>query len=101
MSPKDICKAINILRKKRSKGVFNIASGKSTLLRDIAIYICKKFKKKCSFKNNKTTFLVANINKLKKLGFISKENFYKNLNDIIKTANKKHEKHCNHNTDIK
>lgn len=81
---KDICNAINILRKNKSTGIYNIASGKSFFLVDIAKYISKKFNKICKFKKNKKTFLIGNINKLKKLGFNNSENFYQNLNKIIK-----------------
>jgi nucleoside-diphosphate-sugar epimerase len=81
---KDICNAINILSKNKSTGIYNIASGKSFSLEDIAKYISKKFNKICKFKKNKKTFLIANINKLKKLGFYISENFYQHLNIIIK-----------------
>jgi UDP-glucose 4-epimerase len=83
-SLKSICRAINILEKNTSKGVYNIGSGKYFLLEDIAKYICKKFNKKFLFKENKNTFLIANINKLNKLGFVSNENFYRHLNFLIK-----------------
>jgi UDP-glucose 4-epimerase len=84
LSSKSICKAIDILSKNRSKGIYNISSGKSFLLQDIANYISKKFNRKCKFKKNKKTFLIGNVNKLNKLGFINNENFYKLLDNIIK-----------------
>jgi len=84
LSLKGICRAINILKKNNSVGIYNIASGKSFLLEDIAKYICKKFKKKCKFKKNKKSFLIGNINKLKKIGFSNNENFYKIIDQIIK-----------------
>ena len=83
-SVKSISRAINALRKNKSTGIYNIASGKSFLLEDIAKYICKKFNKKFIFKKNKKTFLIGNINKLNKLGFNNNENFYSHLNFIIK-----------------
>ena len=83
-SLKSISRAINTLRKNKSTGIYNIGSGKSFLLEDIAKYICKKFNKKFIFKQNKKTFLIGNINKLNKLGFNNKENFYSHLNFIIK-----------------
>jgi nucleoside-diphosphate-sugar epimerase len=83
-SLKSICRAINILEKNASTGVYNIGSGKYFLLEDIAKYICKKFNKKFVFKKNKKTFLIANINKLNKLGFVCNENFYRHLNFLIK-----------------
>ena len=83
-SLKKISRAINTLRKNKSTGIYNIGSGKSFLLEDIAKYICKKFNKKFIFKQNKKTFLIGNINKLNKLGFNNNENFYSHLNFIIK-----------------
>jgi nucleoside-diphosphate-sugar epimerase len=83
-SLKSISRAINILRKNNARGIYNIASGKSFLLEDIAKYICKKFNKKFTFKKNKKTFLIGNINKLNKLGFVNNENFYRHLSYIIK-----------------
>ena len=83
-SLKNISRAINTLRKNKSTGIYNIGSGKSFLLEDIAKYICKKFNKKFIFKQNKKTFLIGNINKLNKLGFNNNENFYSHLNFIIK-----------------
>ena len=85
-SLKSISRAINTLRKNKSTGIYNIGSGKSFLLEDIAKYICKKFNKKFIFKQNKKTFLIGNINKLNKLGFNNKENFYSHLNFIIKNS---------------
>ena len=85
MSLKKICTAINILRKSNATGIYNIASGKSFLLEDIAKYISNKFNKNCKFKKNKKTFLIGNINKLNRIGFSSKENFHKILDKIIKT----------------
>ena len=85
-SLKSISRAINTLRKNKSTGIYNIGSGKSFLLEDIAKYICKKFNKKFIFKQNKKTFLIGNINKLNKLGFNNNENFYSHLNFIIKKS---------------
>ena len=48
--------------------IINIASGKAICLKDIAIQISNHYKKKIIFKDNdKKTYLVANINKLKKI----------------------------------
>ena len=85
LSLKKICTAINFLRKSNATGIYNIASGKSFLLEDIAKYISNKFNKNCKFKKNKKTFLIGNINKLNRIGFSSKENFHKILDKIIKT----------------
>lgn len=89
LSLKSISNAINILSKKKSIGVYNICSGNSFLLQDIAKYISKKFNKKCEFEKNKKTFLIGNANKLNKLGFQNNENFYKCLDQIIKINRQK------------
>jgi UDP-glucose 4-epimerase len=83
-SIKSICRAINILKKNKSEGIYNICSGRPILLEDIAKHICDKFNKKFIFQQNKKTFLIGNINKLNKLGFVNKENFYTHLNFLIK-----------------
>ena len=85
-SLKSISRAINTLRKNKSTGIYNIGSGKSFLLEDMAKYICKKFNKKFIFKKNRKTYLIGNINKLNKLGFNNNENFYSHLNFIIKNS---------------
>ena len=77
----DISKIIFCLFKKNFKGIINIASGRSIYLKDIAIYISKLYKKKIEFKDNiNKTYLVANINKLKK---IYKKNIIKNFKKLI------------------
>ena len=77
----DISRIIFCLYKKKFKGIINIASGKSIYLKDIAIYISKHYKKKVEFKDNvKKTYLVANIDKLKK---IYKKKLIKNFNELI------------------
>ena len=85
-SLKNICNAVNILAKNKSIGIYNVGSGKSFLLEDIAKYICKKFNKKFIFKKNNKTYLIGNINKLAKLGFVNNENFYRHLSYIIKNS---------------
>jgi len=77
ISMKDIARIIFILYKKKFCGIINIASGKAICLKDIAIQISNHYKKKIIFKDNdKKTYLVANINKLKK---IYKKDLVKNL----------------------
>ena len=77
----DISKIIYFLYKKNFKGIINIGTGKSTLLKEIAKIICKKYNKKYEFKDNKKdTYLVANNNKLKK---IYKLNIQQNIESII------------------
>ena len=67
---KDIVLAIKVLFNKKCKGIYNIGSGKKINLKNIALMIAKKNKKKIYFeKNNKVTYLISNINKIKKLGW--------------------------------
>jgi UDP-glucose 4-epimerase len=81
ISMKNISEIILCLYKKKFKGIINIASGKAIYLKDIAKYISKKYKKKIEIKDNtKKTYLVANINKLKK---IYKKKITKNLKELI------------------
>ena len=63
----DLCKAINILKNKRSEGIFNIGSGKVTRLLDI-LKLINKNKKILHDKNQIKTSLIANISKIK-VGF--------------------------------
>ena len=68
ISMNDISKIIFYLYKKKFNGIVNIGSGKAILLKDIATAISKYYNKKIEFKDNKKkTYLVANINKLKRL----------------------------------
>lgn len=79
----DICRAVNMLRKKKSVGIFNIGTGKSVNLLDI-VKIINKNKKIISFKKNKVkTKLVANISKIKKIGFNPKFDIKKIVLDLI------------------
>ena len=76
----DICRSINFLFKKRSTGVFNIGSGKRTSLMQVVNILNKNKDKKIIYKNSfKKTSIVANVNKIKRLGF--KPNF--NIKRII------------------
>ena len=69
ISMSDISKIIFILLKKNFKGIINIATGKKIHLKKIAKIICKKYKKNnFTFVDNiNPTFIIANINKLKKI----------------------------------
>ena len=70
----NISSAIKILHQKKKTGVFNIGSGKSFFLKDIAQLIAKKYKKKVKYRDNKkTTFLIANNKKLVSLGWKAKK----------------------------
>jgi len=77
---RDIILAINILRKKQKSGIFNIGSGDVFNLKEIATLINKKYKKKIRFKDEcKSTYLIANNKKLKKLKWKPKK-FNNNIN---------------------
>ena len=81
ISMKDITKIIFYLHKRQFKGVINIASGKSTYLKDIAIYISKYYKKNVEFKDNKKkTYLIADTRKLRR---IYKKKIIQNLKELI------------------
>tara|TARA_X000000950_G_scaffold38683_1_gene41363 strand:- start:14703 stop:15512 length:810 start_codon:yes stop_codon:yes gene_type:complete len=73
-----ISKIIFKLWKKKYQGTINIGNGKKTNLKRIANLIAKKYGKKILFKQNKSTTMVADISKLKRFGWKSKElNFIK------------------------
>jgi UDP-glucose 4-epimerase len=81
ISTDDICSAITHLWKKKAVGEYNIASGKKIYLEDLVKLICKK-KKKIPFivkENHEKTYLLANINKIKKTGWKPS----KNINNIV------------------
>ena len=80
ISMNEISKIIFCLYKKKFKGVVNIGRGNGVLLKDIAILICKKFKKECVFiDNKKPTFLIANNYKLKRYYQLKKDIELKDL----------------------
>ena len=79
----DLCNAIAILIKKKSTGVYNIASGKKTNLKFIAKYYSKR--KKIKFVDNlKKTVILANISKIRKIGFKPKYRINNILADFKK-----------------
>lgn len=65
----DVCGAIKTLQEKKCKGIFNIGSGQSIKLYDLLKIINKKKKIVIHKKKNIQTKLVANISKIKKIGF--------------------------------
>ena len=80
LSVKDIVRAIDFLQKKRSKGVFNIGSGNSTNLKTIAMFFCKKYKKKAIFEKIKqSSYLVSDNSKIKKIGWKPKYDLFYDL----------------------
>ncbi len=83
VSTNDICEAIKILSKNKSTGIYNIGSGKKILIANIIKKMIGKNNKKVSFKNNKKkTCLVADIAKIKKLGWKPKISIFKILKEL-------------------
>ena len=77
----DICRGINILLKKKSNGIYNLGSSIPVNLKYIALYFAKK--KSIIFKDNKKeTRIVANNNKIRRLGFNTKYGIKKILKDF-------------------
>jgi len=80
ISMDEISKIIFLLYKKRFKGIINIGRGKKIFLKNIALLICKKFKKKCTFDDNKKpTFLISNNSKLRRYYKLKKKVELKDL----------------------
>ena len=80
ISMEDISKIIFVLMKKKYKGILNLGSGRGILLKDIALVIAKKYRKKIIFLDNKKiTYLVASINKLLKNYKLKKPKKIENL----------------------
>ena len=81
LSTSVIVKIIYQLFKKKSAGVFNIASGKAIHLEKFAKIICKKNKKIFiqSKKINLPTYLIADIKKISKISNLYKKTFRNNL----------------------
>ena len=82
LSTKQISEIINLLFKKKYKGIINIASGHQTFLKDIGKFIAKIKKKKLIFYDSKkVTKIIANTDKLKKIKWKSRKlNLSKYLN---------------------
>jgi len=67
---KDIILAIDTLQRKKASGLYNIGSGVSFDLQHVAKIFSKKYNKKINFKNSsKSSFLIANNKKIRKLGW--------------------------------
>jgi nucleoside-diphosphate-sugar epimerase len=69
LSVKDISKAICFLWNKKFCGIINIGSGKKVYLKNIAKLLNKKNKKLIFIDNNQKTNLIANISKIKGIGW--------------------------------
>jgi|TARA_B110000093_G_C12940089_1_gene397580 nucleoside-diphosphate-sugar epimerase len=80
----DICKAIKILMKRKSTGIFNIASGKPILISNIIKLVFNKYKKNYLI-NNKTigNSLIANNNKIKKLNWKPSKNIKSIIEELL------------------
>jgi UDP-glucose 4-epimerase len=83
VSVADICEAIKLLWIKKSKGEFNIASGKATYIKNIVKFLSKKYKKKPIFIDNGKSYLVGDVKKIKKLGWKPKKNIFQILNEYL------------------
>ena len=81
LSTSIIVKLIYQLFKKKSEGIFNIASGKPFHLKKIAILLCKKNKKTLMKvkKDNLPTYLVADVKKISRVCPLYKKKFQNNL----------------------
>tara|TARA_B100000795_G_scaffold259711_1_gene234923 strand:+ start:433 stop:960 length:528 start_codon:yes stop_codon:yes gene_type:complete len=86
----DIYSAIKILYSKKSKGIYNLGSGKPTPLVKIVKYLANLFNKNYVINNtNKQTVLVADLKKLIKLGWEPKKGITKILKTYHLNFNKK------------
>ena len=77
----DINSAIKLLHRKKLTGIYNLGSGKPTFLINVVKHLASILKKKYVInKLNKQTKLVADIRKIKKLGWKPKKDIIKILN---------------------
>jgi UDP-glucose 4-epimerase len=85
ISVSDICLAIKKLWETKANNDFNIGSGIPNNLKDIIIYISKKYKKKAIFTTEKvkTSFIIADIKKIKKLGWRPEKKVYGIIEDYL------------------
>ena len=73
----DITSAIKILMKNKATGIYNICSAKRIYLVDLVKAINRNYKKNLKFNSNsKSTSLIGDNSKLKKIGWISKNTKY-------------------------
>lgn len=74
ITTKQISNIIYLLWVKRFTGIINIANGEMIWLKDIAIYLGKKNNKKIDFRDNhKSTKIIANVDKLRRIKFKTKK----------------------------
>ena len=87
---RDIYSAIKLLYVKKSKGIYNLGSGKPIPLIKIIKYLANLFNKKYVVNaDNKRTMHVANIKKLVRLGWKPKKNYLEILKTYHLNFNKK------------
>jgi nucleoside-diphosphate-sugar epimerase len=88
ISISDINRAILFLLNKKIKGIYNIASGKTVNVEVIVKRICKKYNKKIIINNFlPRSKLIADIKKIKKLGWKPIDNINDILGDYEKRKN--------------
>jgi len=87
ISTRDIVHIIKSLWINKADGIFNIASGVAVDLKKIPVFFIRNLKKKIKieFKDApKKTYLIANINKLKKLNIRLRDSFEDILKNFLK-----------------
>ena len=87
LGSKDVCEAIGFLCKKKAEGIYNIASGKKIKLIKIVEILRGKEKIQIITDQGKEKNLIANIEKIKKLGWKPKQNIHQVLNEYLKNKN--------------
>ena len=84
----DISAAIHFLMNKQVSGIYNIGQGKKFLIKKIVEILAKKLNKKFVLKKNKlldkSDVLVANIKKLRRIGWAPKKSFNNIISDFLK-----------------
>lgn len=87
LGSKDVCEAISFLCKKKAIGVYNIASGKKTKLLKVVKILKGKRKIRINTDRGKEKNLIANIEKIKKIGWLPKQNINHVLYEYLKNKN--------------
>ena len=87
LGSKDVCEAISFLCKKKAIGVYNIASGKKTKLLEVVKILKGKRRIRINTDRGKEKNLIANIEKIKKLGWLPKQNINHVLHEYLKNKN--------------
>ena len=87
LGSKDVCEAISFLCKEKAIGVYNIASGKKTKLLEVVKILKGKRRIRINTDRGKEKNLIANIEKIKKLGWLPKQNINHVLHEYLKNKN--------------